>query len=225
MRVPPWLRDGHVGCPPLVGSVCRGAVCPSLLVCVLLWPLRSGARGGLWLGSPRRSPVFSSTDVDECSDGNGGCEDQCSNTVGGFYCRCPAGHQLQGDGRTCQGRSRAQPTIAHGCPPLPGRAGPGVASSSVPRAALLGAPVMGPSLPSLLAMPLGRPRASESEAWGAQRTCCGWRPPWGLCWGNMRWGGLAWPVGPGTSSGGGRVGRVPGRACDTGGHRALTQAC
>ncbi|XP_045659333.1 multiple epidermal growth factor-like domains protein 6 [Ursus americanus] len=41
-------------------------------------------------------------DVDECASGNGGCEDQCYNTVGGFYCRCPPGRQLQGDGRTCQ---------------------------------------------------------------------------------------------------------------------------
>lgn len=45
------------------------------------------------------------TDVDECANANGGCEGPCCNTVGGFYCRCPPGYQLQSDGRTCQGRT------------------------------------------------------------------------------------------------------------------------
>lgn len=45
------------------------------------------------------------TDVDECASANGGCEGPCCNTVGGFYCRCPPGYQLQGDGKTCQGRT------------------------------------------------------------------------------------------------------------------------
>lgn len=49
--------------------------------------------------------AFLPTDVDECANANGGCEGPCCNTVGGFYCRCPSGYQLQGDGKTCQGRT------------------------------------------------------------------------------------------------------------------------
>lgn len=51
------------------------------------------------------SSAFLATDVDECANANGGCEGSCCNTVGGFYCRCPPGYQLQGDGKTCQGRT------------------------------------------------------------------------------------------------------------------------
>lgn len=29
-------------------------------------------------------------DIDECSENNGGCEDQCEDTVGSFVCLCTA---------------------------------------------------------------------------------------------------------------------------------------
>ncbi|XP_037666447.1 multiple epidermal growth factor-like domains protein 6 [Choloepus didactylus] len=35
-------------------------------------------------------------------DASGDCEGRCCNAVGGFYCQCPPGHQLQEDGKTCQ---------------------------------------------------------------------------------------------------------------------------
>lgn len=57
------------------------------------------------LGDTKRLPASLPTDVDECASANGGCEGPCCNTVGGFYCRCPPGYQLQGDGKTCQGRT------------------------------------------------------------------------------------------------------------------------
>ena len=33
-------------------------------------------------------------DVNECDLNNGGCDDNCINTVGGYYCECREGHTL-----------------------------------------------------------------------------------------------------------------------------------
>lgn len=41
------------------------------------------------------------SDVDECLLDNGGCEQACSNTVGGFACSCDNGYALQPDGWSC----------------------------------------------------------------------------------------------------------------------------
>ncbi|KAL1265047.1 hypothetical protein QQF64_003074, partial [Cirrhinus molitorella] len=41
-------------------------------------------------------------DVNECEETNGGCEALCCNTIGSFYCKCPAGQELKEDGKTCQ---------------------------------------------------------------------------------------------------------------------------
>ncbi|XP_053776938.1 multiple epidermal growth factor-like domains protein 6 [Desmodus rotundus] len=58
-------------------------------------------------------------DVNECATGNGGCEAHCCNTVGGFYCRCPPGRQLHGDGKTCRAsfpkRAAVQPQLRAVC--------------------------------------------------------------------------------------------------------------
>merc|ERR1739838_170001 len=40
-------------------------------------------------------------DVDECAIDNGGCSDECTNTIGSFVCLCPEGESLVNDGRTC----------------------------------------------------------------------------------------------------------------------------
>ena len=40
-------------------------------------------------------------DMDECSDGNGGCSQTCTNTPGTFTCSCDNGY-LQ-DGANCNG--------------------------------------------------------------------------------------------------------------------------
>lgn len=104
--------DGQV--PALVGPVWGvrlARLCRAVSSCVVgvlsfAWP-----RAGL----TRVSPL---ADANECATGNGGCEGQCRNAPGGFYCRCPPGHQLQGDGKTCQGRSLARPPASP--LPLPG---------------------------------------------------------------------------------------------------------
>lgn len=42
--------------------------------------------------------------MNECEEAaNGGCESQCCNTVGSFYCRCPEGSRLKDDGKACEG--------------------------------------------------------------------------------------------------------------------------
>ncbi|XP_071070566.1 EGF-like and EMI domain-containing protein 1 [Dasypus novemcinctus] len=41
-------------------------------------------------------------DINKCTIGNGGCEDQCCNTVGSYYCRCQAGQKLKEDGKGCE---------------------------------------------------------------------------------------------------------------------------
>lgn len=53
---------------------------------------------------PHRAPFSSPADVNECEVGNGGCESQCCNTIGSFYCKCAAGLSLAQDGKACAGR-------------------------------------------------------------------------------------------------------------------------
>ena len=43
-------------------------------------------------------------DVVECADGNnGGCEHECTNTIGSFTCSCRDGFTLSTDQRNCDG--------------------------------------------------------------------------------------------------------------------------
>ena len=42
-------------------------------------------------------------DVDECATANGGCEHNCHNTEGSFYCSCNDGYELLADNMSCIG--------------------------------------------------------------------------------------------------------------------------
>ena len=43
-------------------------------------------------------------DIDECKEDNGGCEHECVNIDGGYYCKCPLGYSLSSnDNHTCPG--------------------------------------------------------------------------------------------------------------------------
>ncbi|EGW08000.1 Multiple epidermal growth factor-like domains 6, partial [Cricetulus griseus] len=41
-------------------------------------------------------------DINECAVDNGGCHDQCCNTIGSYYCKCQAGQKLEEDGKGCE---------------------------------------------------------------------------------------------------------------------------
>ena len=40
-------------------------------------------------------------DVNECSDSNGGCQHNCTNTIGSYYCSCAAGYSLDDNDHRC----------------------------------------------------------------------------------------------------------------------------
>ena len=46
----------------------------------------------------------SKTDINECDDNNGGCEDSCVNTEGSYFCECRnQGLKLSKDRHECLG--------------------------------------------------------------------------------------------------------------------------
>lgn len=45
------------------------------------------------------------TDVDECLDNNGGCQQVCVNTMGSYECQCTEGFFLSDNQHTCIHRS------------------------------------------------------------------------------------------------------------------------
>ena len=47
--------------------------------------------------------IFS--DINECQSGNGGCEQECVNTYGSYYCQCGHGFKLSADGHGCDSKS------------------------------------------------------------------------------------------------------------------------
>lgn len=48
---------------------------------------------------------FLFSDINECSNGNGGCNHDCINTAGSFHCRCYPGFEFKtSDKKICQGR-------------------------------------------------------------------------------------------------------------------------
>ena len=47
-------------------------------------------------------------DVNECGMLNGGCQHQCKNTNGSYFCHCNDGFFLDGNGRTCAGKFKKE---------------------------------------------------------------------------------------------------------------------
>ena len=43
------------------------------------------------------------SDIDECSEGTSGCDHNCTNTDGSYYCTCMDGYVLESDNHTCTG--------------------------------------------------------------------------------------------------------------------------
>ena len=40
-------------------------------------------------------------DIDECSNFNGGCQHNCTNIIGSYYCSCAAGYSHDDNGHSC----------------------------------------------------------------------------------------------------------------------------
>ena len=48
--------------------------------------------------------MFGISDTYECAVNNGGCDDECIDTDGSYYCSCDDdGYELAGDKHTCIG--------------------------------------------------------------------------------------------------------------------------
>ena len=47
--------------------------------------------------------LSTSTDINECSIGNGGCQQTCINTPGSYHCGCRSNYKLTSDNTTCEG--------------------------------------------------------------------------------------------------------------------------
>lgn len=48
------------------------------------------------------------SDVNECEELNGGCQQTCVNTRGSHHCECSEGFRMHADGRTCIGKYLAE---------------------------------------------------------------------------------------------------------------------
>lgn len=44
------------------------------------------------------------SDINECLNNNGGCDQICVNQVGSHYCQCNASYTLDEDGQGCSGQ-------------------------------------------------------------------------------------------------------------------------
>ena len=43
------------------------------------------------------------SDIDECERGTDGCDHNCTNTDGSYYCTCMDGYILESNNHTCAG--------------------------------------------------------------------------------------------------------------------------
>ena len=46
---------------------------------------------------------FFHSDIDECERGLAGCDHNCNNIVGSYFCTCMDGYELESDNHTCTG--------------------------------------------------------------------------------------------------------------------------
>ena len=54
---------------------------------------------------------YSMADINECE--TTACSHGCNNTVGSYYCFCPAGYRLASDNHTCNGESWLMPLASN----------------------------------------------------------------------------------------------------------------
>ena len=49
--------------------------------------------------------IYYTSDVNECTDNNGGCEHSCVNNEGSYSCSCKSGYSLNSNGKNCSGKN------------------------------------------------------------------------------------------------------------------------
>ena len=47
--------------------------------------------------------TYDGTDINECASQNGGCEQNCQNTIGSYSCSCLTGYLIDSNGYNCTG--------------------------------------------------------------------------------------------------------------------------
>lgn len=55
------------------------------------------------------------SDLDECAEGNGGCQQVCVNMMGSYECRCRDGFLLSDNQHTCIQRPKGERLITTHC--------------------------------------------------------------------------------------------------------------
>ena len=63
-----------------------------------------GAFSGFFRLYSRKCYIPNVSDINECSENDGGCEQNCENSHGSFVCKCNSGYQLNLDKRNCDGK-------------------------------------------------------------------------------------------------------------------------
>ena len=47
--------------------------------------------------------IITTSDINECNSGNGGCEQMCNNGPGSHNCSCFSGYELDSNEQNCSG--------------------------------------------------------------------------------------------------------------------------
>lgn len=63
--------------------------------------INSATLGDVYVGLPSFPSLFLGADVDECAEGNGGCQQTCVNMMGSYECHCRDGFFLSDNQHTC----------------------------------------------------------------------------------------------------------------------------
>ena len=61
----------------------------------------------------RRVLIIFHSDIDECERGTDGCDHNCTNTDGSYYCTCMDGYELESDNHTCTGNVYVHACVIH----------------------------------------------------------------------------------------------------------------
>ncbi|CAK8687745.1 unnamed protein product [Clavelina lepadiformis] len=94
------IRDGDSETSPLIGQFCGYDLPDDLKSTGNSLLLKFISDGSV---NKEGFAVSFFKEINECSQaGNGGCAQQCINTLGSFKCGCFPGYELSADGRTCE---------------------------------------------------------------------------------------------------------------------------